>query len=729
VAFVRVAFPVPVRQTFLYSVPEELVEAACPGVEVSCPFGRKERRGFVVERADHADVANVKPIAGVVGTAPVFTPELLRLSAWITDYYFAPLGRVLAGALPGGLEGFGRSRARAQARDDEGASATDSPAEAASAASRTATAAAASAPRVRLTAAQSEALEAIAGALDRRAYSGFLLHGVTGSGKTEVYLAAAAAAIARGRQVLVLVPEVALAHQIVAAFKARFGSQIGVLHSYLSTGERRANWERARRGLFTVVVGARSAVFAPLPDVGLVLIDEEHDAAYKQSEQIRYHGRDTALVRATLANAVAVLGTATPSLESWANVERGKLTRLSLPERVDGRPLPTVEIVDLNETRREAKGVADGAAGAGGGGGAAAARAKTSPLFSAPLLDALAAGRSRGEQALVFLNRRGHARVVECEDCGYVARCPRCDVALTYHSADERFRCHYCEFESAASGACPDCGSPFFRHKGSGTQRAERELKAHLPGVRVLRLDSDAARPRGAQASILAAFGRGEADVLLGTQMIAKGLDFHGVTLVGVLSADGSLHLPDFRAAERTFQTLVQVAGRAGRGKRPGHVIVQTRAPDHPSLTAAAAHDFAAFAARELSFRRDLGYPPFGRLVSLNLSGPDEQRVVDAASRVATLVLEARDRRAEVTPSTLAPEVPDERAALEVLGPAPSPMPRLRGRHRWRVTLKDRDTKRLHAVTRGALEALESATGRLPAGVLLAVDVDPYDVL
>ena len=726
--FVRVAFPVPVRQTFLYSVPPELASRARPGAEVRCPFGARERRGFVVEPVREADRAGVKAILGVVGDDVVFPSDLLRLCAWIADYYLAPIGRVLAAALPGGLEGFGGSRARKQ---EGGRSA-------AAGAVPGAIGAVGSPGAVgthRLTAAQQAAGEAIARALDPRAYAAFLLHGVTGSGKTEVYLAAARATIAGGRRVLVLVPEVALAHQVVHAFRGRFGDRVGVLHSYLALGERRATWERARRGGLDVVVGARSAVFAPLPGLGLVIVDEEHDSTYKQSEQIRYHGRDTALVRARLANAVAVLGTATPSLESFANVERGKYRRLELPARVDARPLPVVEIVDLNETAREADPSASPPPAAAAASAPAPAKGATprkprrAPgLFTPPLLDALAATLARKEQALVFLNRRGHTRVVECEDCGHVESCPACDVALTYHRSDERFRCHYCAFERPATGICPKCASPFFRHKGSGTQRAEKELAAHFPAARVLRLDSDSARPRGEQARILDAFGRGEAEILLGTQMIAKGLDFHDVTLVGVISADGSLHLPDFRAAERTFQTLVQVAGRAGRGTRPGRVVVQTRAADHYALIAAQQHDFAAFVARESAHRRDFGYPPYGRLVAFGLSGPDEERVVDAAGRVADRARMLASGAADAPGATAA----EADGGVQILGPAPSPLARLRGKHRWRVTLKARDGAGLHAVARATLDGLEhpaTAADRLPGGVALTVDVDPYDLL
>ncbi len=710
-SFVRVAFPVPLRQTFLYSVPDSLIDAAVPGASVRCPFGARERRGIVVERAATAERAGVKPIAGVSGDGPMFAPDLLRLCLWIADYYLAPIGPVLMGALPGGLDGFEGSRSRKHARGgevrDAGAGAPGGDAGPA---------------RVSLTEAQKAAAHAVGDALGASAFAAFLLHGVTGSGKTEVYLEAAEVCRRARRQVLVLVPEIALSHQIVRAFRARFGERVGVLHSSLTVGDRRATWERARGGRLDVVVGARSAVFAPLPALGLVIVDEEHDGAYKQSEHIRYHGRDTAVVRARLANAVALLGTATPSLESFANAQRGKYRLLTLPTRIDSRPLPVVEIVDLNEVKGEA---AAGGAPSGGPAGRAGAKAARPGLFTPALLDGLATALERKDQALVFLNRRGHTRVVECEDCGFVARCPSCDVSLTYHSSDETFRCHYCDRKEPAAGACPRCASPFFKHKGSGTQKAEKELLRHFPGLRVLRLDSDSARPRGAQASILAAFARGEADVLLGTQMISKGLDFHRVTFVGVVSADHSLHMPDFRAAERTFQQLVQVAGRAGRGSKAGRVVVQTRAPEHPALLAAAAHDFARFAEGELAMRKDFGYPPYGRLIALGLAGEDEDRVVEACARV---VDELASARAAWQAAAKERGAADE-GALDVLGPAPSPLARLRGKLRYRITLKDRDSKRLHAIARGALDAIDGSRGKFPGGVTLSVDVDPYDVL
>ena len=393
------------------------------------------------------------------------------------------------------------------------------------------------------------------------------------------------------------------------------------------------------------MVGARSAVFAPLPALGLVIVDEEHEPAYKQSEQIRYHGRDTALVRARLANAVAVLGSATPSLESWANAERGKLRRLRLPERIDGRPLPVVELVDLNERPKDDR-----------------------ALFSAALLDGLGGALARGEQALVFLNRRGHTRVVECEDCGEVSSCPSCDVALTWHSSDGTFRCHYCDRVEPARPACAKCGSPFFKHRGSGTQKAEKELKAHFPEARVLRLDSDSAKPRGAQGDILAAFGRREADVLLGTQMIAKGLDFHGVTFVGVVSADGSLHLPDFRSGERTFQSIVQVAGRAGRGKQPG-------ARDRPDARARTSEPHRRAGARLRRLRGARGLvPPRPRLPAVRPPGRADvlgQRRGEGDRRARSWPLPPCARRATPGRRRPASAAPHPRARSSCWAPRP----------------------------------------------------------
>ncbi|HYM82030.1 MAG TPA: primosomal protein N', partial [Candidatus Limnocylindria bacterium] len=530
---------------------------------------------------------------------------------------------------------------------------------------------------------------AAAGALERavaaRAFAPHLLHGVTASGKTEIYLRAAAAAREAGGQALVLVPEVALSSQLVREFRRRFGNRIGVLHSYLSVGERRRNWELARRGALDVVVGARSAVFAPLPALRLIVVDEEHEPAYKQSEQLRYHGRDTAVRRAQMLAIPVVLGSATPSLESQANAASGKYVRLAMPLRVDRRALPLMRVVDL---RREGAGT----------------------LLSRPLRQALAERLERGEQAMLFLNRRGHSHHTQCRACGFVPGCPHCDIALTLHVDPRTWRCHYCDHHERAGSACPQCGAEWLRLSGAGTQRAEREFVSAFPNARLLRLDTDVARDRARPGQVLAAFARGEADVLLGTQMIAKGFDFPRVTLVGVLDADVALHLPDFRAAERTFQLLVQVAGRAGRGPEPGEVYVQTCSPEHPAVVAACAYDARRFAEGELRERREAGYPPYVRLAAVLFAGKDEPEVERAAHALA----------AHLNPSLAAADV-------QMLGPAPQALARLRGKYRWHLLLKGARAAQVRKVAEHALEWSESKSR--PHAVRVSVDVDPVEVL
>jgi primosomal protein N' (replication factor Y) len=667
--FAQVALPLPLRRTFTYRIPEGLAGPR-PGAQVTVPFRGRPARGFVVEvTADppaEAAGATLLELAAVLPAPPV-SPHLLALARWIADYYLAPLGEVLAATLPGGLEGFARSRARRGARED-------------------AVVRLALPERVTLTAPQARAVRAAEQAVAARAFAPLLLHGVTASGKTEVYLRAARAAREAGGQTLVLVPEVALGSQVVAAFEKRFGGRVGVLHSYLSVGERRRNWELASRGALDVVVGARSAVFAPLPALRLIVVDEEHEPAYKQSEMLRYHGRDVAVRRAQMLGIPVVLGSATPSLESLANAARGKYRRLALPERIDRRRLPEVRVVDL---RRE-----DAAVG----------------LLSRPLRAALAARLERGEQSLLFLNRRGHSHHTQCRACGWVPECPHCDIRLTLHLAPRAWRCHYCDHAEPAGARCRACGAALLRFGGAGTQRVERELAAAFPGARVLRLDTDVARDRAEPTRVLRAFAAGQADVLLGTQMIAKGLDFPRVTLVGVLDADVALHLPDFRAAERTFQLLVQVAGRAGRGRSPGEVFVQTCTPEHPAVAAAARHDAAAFLDVELAERREAGYPPYVRLAAVLFTGAEAAEV----ERVAGAVADA-----------IAPGAAE--AEVRVLGPAPQTLARLRGMHRWHLLLKGGQAGRVRAVAAAALAAAEAPGGRRT--VRVAADIDPVEVM
>jgi primosomal protein N' (replication factor Y) (superfamily II helicase) len=539
---------------------------------------------------------------------------------------------------------------------------------------------------VTLNAAQAAAVDALVGALSG-GFASFLLHGVTGSGKTEVYLRVIAAARAAGRGALVLVPEIALTPQLAARFRARFGEDVAVLHSGLPPRERLSAWRRLRAGEVGIALGARSAVFAPVRALGVVVVDEEHDPSFKQEEGVRYHGRDLAVVRAQQAGALAILGSATPSLESAYNVERGRFTRLSLPERATPRPLPTVEIVDL---RRHPPGP-DG-------------------LLSAPLADALGAALSAGEQSILFLNRRGFSTVMLCRACGQVVRCENCVVSMTYHRGRSRLCCHYCGRTTPVPERCPSCQAARIERLGTGTERVEALVRERFPDARVARLDRDTAGTGSARDldAILRRMQAGEIDLLVGTQMVTKGHDFPGVTLVGVLQPDQGMHLPDFRAAERTFQLLEQVAGRAGRGDRPGRVIVQTYAPDHPAIAAVARHDYQGFVRDELAERRAADYPPFARMIALRL---DAREAAEARIGARAAAEAARGGGGP---------------AVTVRGPAEAPLSRLRGRTRWQVWLSSHDRARLVAAARAAAATVRSGGG---GDLRLSVDVDPQSAL
>jgi len=525
------------------------------------------------------------------------------------------------------------------------------------------------------TAAQAAALRALVAAIDARAFSPFLLHGVTGSGKTWVYLEAIAHARSRGLGALALVPEIALTPQLAGRFRGRFGDDVAVLHSGLSDPERVAEWQRVRDGRAGIVVGARSAVWAPVASLGILVVDEEHEPSYKQEERLRYHARDLALVRAQKASAVAVLGSATPSLESLRRAQEGKLRLLRLPQRVEARPLPAITVIK---------------------------RQVSDELLTPELAAALRETVSRGEQAILFLNKRGHTRTLLCSGCGSAVGCPNCSVALVLHRAgSERLRCHLCGHDEGPRRSCAACGGSKLLAFGGGTEKVEEQLEAVVPGARVARLDRDAAGGPGQAAAVLARFARRELDVLVGTQMVAKGHDFPGVTLVGVLDADGPMHLPDFRATERCVQLLTQVAGRAGRGASPGRVLVQAFKPDAIAL------DYDRFASAELLRREQLHFPPYARLLLVRLTGNAEPRVRGAAERAAS-----RARR-----------LASSGAAVDVLGPVPAPLARVRGKHRWQLLLRARDHAPLHQVARALQESHDVA------GVQLALDVDPVALL
>ncbi len=552
---------------------------------------------------------------------------------------------------------------------------------------------------------QDAAIAAIGGA--RGTFATFLLHGVTGSGKTEVYLRAARDARAAGLDVLILVPEIGLTPQLVAETTRRFPGETAVLHSGLTGPERWQTWREVAAGRRPVVIGARSAVFAPLPRLGLVVVDEEHDAAYKQEESPRYNARDLAVMRGKLASCPVVLASATPSLESHHATTQGRYQLLSLPARVNDAPLPLVELIDLR-TQAPSAGVAGGPArGNRDPNGPPPAASPLSPVLEAALVDNYRAG----DQSLLFLNRRGYARFIQCEACGHVETCPSCSVSLTVHRAQRIAACHHCGFSRRPATHCPTCKA-LLTARGFGTEQVEANVRALLPAARVARLDRDTASSPGHLRSTIDAWRHGELDVLVGTQMVAKGHDAHGVTLIGVILADSSLHFPDFRASERTFQLLAQVAGRAGRGSKPGRVLVQTRQPDHPSLVAATQHDYAGFARGELHLRRELGYPPFGRLTRIVVEGEAEEVARHAA---------ALARRLESATGRM-----DAASRPLILGPAPAPLERLRGRDRSQLLIKANDPKSL-----AQLLAIAAVERSIPRGSTLrvVVDVDPISML
>ncbi|MBK7951033.1 MAG: primosomal protein N' [Deltaproteobacteria bacterium] len=556
--------------------------------------------------------------------------------------------------------------------------------------------------RVALTDDQRDALASICDAIKRELPTRFLLHGVTGSGKTEVYLQAVAETLAAGRQALVLVPEITLTHQIVARLRARFGDEVAVLHSGLKPGERLAQWERLRTRQTAIAVGARSALFAPLEALGLVVIDEEHDGAYKNEEGFRYHARELAERRAAHARCPLVLGSATPSLESRFRAEQGELRRLSLPRRVGGRPLPAVEIVDLAKEK------------------AKATRGRKA-ILSRPLRRAIATALAAGGQTILFLNRRGFSTRIFCFQCGHAERCNDCDVALVFHAGEHALRCHYCDHTRPVPECCSGCGDPETALLGVGTERLEEEVRALFPDARTLRLDRDTAARRGHTEKVLRALRDEAVDIVIGTQMVAKGHDFPGVQLVGVVAADLGLHLPDFRAAERTFQLLTQVAGRAGRATRPGHVVVQTFVPDHYALVPVATHDYESFYRTELEHRQALGYPPFGLLARVIVHAEDEGEALAAAESLASAAREA------VAAHARASEVVADRplSPIEILGPAPAPISRLRGRFRFMLLFKGRDP-----VTQGAAcEAVLAAARKVPRTVAVGLDARPVSML
>lgn len=762
-----VAVPLPIEKTLAYSVPRELEARIKVGARVTVPLRGKLVTGFVrrLSRVGAGEM-KLKAVKSIADTRPVLTEDLYKLAGWISEYYLAPIGEVLAAMspppvrfkrvyklekAPGELElemirashpvrgsiidalssgkpigletikrkvgsreidedlqaleagkyisqrtvAVKRRRSRALARrlealagggENVGSGAGGPAGKAAGKAAPGTQKAAPRSPKVRvpvLTADQEAALHGIGRAIDQKVFGASLILGVTGSGKTEVYLRLIERVVAQGRKAIYLVPEIALTPQIMERVGERFGGRAALLHSGLSTGERYDTWRRIMNGDVDVVVGARSAVFAPFGDLGLIVVDEEHDTSYKQQDSPRYNAREVALVRAKEAGAVVVMGSATPTLETYHAALEGRYGFYELPDRISGGALPEVQVVDLKETDHE------------------------SPLSEAAR-KAIEASVERDEQVLLFLNRRGFSNFIQCADCGLVPRCRNCCVSLTYHIGRKDLKCHYCDHTEPGWDRCPRCGGTNITYVGLGTQRVEEHIADAFPGTACARFDRDATRRKGSVETLLSDFGNGMVRFLIGTQMLAKGHDFRSVGLVVVVNADVSMNLPDFRSGERTFQILTQVAGRAGRGEVPGKVIIQTYNPEHHSLKYVTAHDFKGFYAEEAEMRKELGYPPFSRLVRIVIEARQSAQAESAARALAALA---------------AHQAADLKRKFEVIGPSRAPLAKLRNVHRWHLLVRGEPRKNLSPFVRSCLEKVRAVS--LPPGVRFSVDVDP----
>ncbi|KPJ62103.1 MAG: hypothetical protein AMS15_05065 [Planctomycetes bacterium DG_23] len=734
-SFAQVVFNIPVDRAFDYAIPPALRGRIQPGLRLLVPFRNETAIGYCVGLSEEPAVPRVKEVIKVLDEEPLIDEDIFAVTRWMADYYVCGWGEALEAALPAGVREARSARkvrvARLAVSPEEASGRVDelekkAPAQCRalatlldlggeSLAAELAKEAGVSAgvvnslaqkgligieetqalgyeykgprerPTFELTQEQKKALALVKEKIDKETGGVVLLYGVTGSGKTEVYIRAIEEVVRRGKEAIVLVPEISLTPQTIARFGARF-SKLAVLHSHLTPGQRHRQWRQIRRGEAQVVIGARSAVFAPTRRLGLIVIDEEHENTFKQEKAPRYNAREVALSRAKVCQVPVILGSATPSLESYARAKAGEFSLAVLPGRVEGRPLPQVEIVDMTTETGARRGFHS---------------------LSRRLEQLIADRLKKGEQVILFLNRRGFATYISCRRCGWVLRCSKCDISMVYHKAREKVLCHYCNRTLPAPQECPECGYSGIHYYGLGTEKVEEEVKALHPQARVRRMDSDAMRRQASYEEALGAFQRGETEILVGTQMIAKGLHFPNVTLVGVVGADVSLNLPDFRASERTFELLAQVAGRTGRGPKGGLVVVQTFSPEHYSVASASKHNFAGFAEQELQFRRQLDYPPYSHLIRVLFQGRKDFEVKQRAEEAVVWLKRTASK-----------------VDAEVLGPALSPIAQLRGRFRYHIIIKAKDDASLSKLTR-TLGAMK----RFQGGVQMVIDVDPYSML
>ncbi|HEU4770304.1 MAG TPA: primosomal protein N' [Pyrinomonadaceae bacterium] len=735
--YAEVAVPLHVYQTFTYRLNPAMSADAKPGARIMVQLGRKLVTGYIVALHDNLPEAlaeiDIKDAHSLVDTEPVCSPEILQLARWVADYYACPLGEVIKAALPPGMTPstkhgptFVKAKLRrfvrltgtneqkfteAQQRviatlSESGSMSLQSLCEAATVGASTVSSLAKKGvveiydeavrrdplahtsmlkrEALTLTSQQSSVLHEIEQQIARGTYGAFLLHGVTGSGKTEVYIRAMRSALDLDRSAMMLVPEIALTPVFSRRLRAEFGDQVAIFHSSLQKGERFDEWTRVKNGDARIVIGTRSAVFAPVQNLGLIVVDEEHESSYRQQESPYYNARDTAIVRAQKESAAVVLGSATPSLESFYNARHGKYALLALPQRIGARPMASATMIDMRTVfERHGK----------------------PRVFSDELLEAIRRTHERKEQSIILLNRRGYSRFIMCRSCGETIQCPNCDVTLTYHRSERVIVCHYCNHRQPVPGVCPACGKKYIYYVGEGTEQLEEMLTQFFPALRVARIDRDTTTRRKVFEKSLSDFSAGEIDTLVGTQMLAKGHDFPNVTLVGVVSVDTGLALPDFRSAERTFQLITQVAGRAGRGDRPGKVLIQTYHPYHYALRHACAQDYEGFYEEEINYRRNHAYPPFVALATLLVHGPDLGRVRnDSLELRKQLDLANKDRK------------------CRILGPAPAPLARLKGEHRFQLLIKSRSRKQVREVADAALKTASNLRS-------VNLEIDPVSIM
>ncbi|MGA1790028.1 MAG: primosomal protein N' [bacterium] len=762
----HVALNIPRENLFTYLIPSELEESVKPGHLVCVPLKKREEIGLVIDVNDAAMsedmeyTMDLKEILALPYPYPVIDATLLRLARWISDYYLSPIGVTIRALIPTGLlpershgtpspnifNPRGKERqitcfSTAMPEDEIlrhiASGEKKTPRQCTILKSIVAKGGKASITEIfpdgrvpyalikkminnglliqtrerafrdpsllydrqkqykdiSLTPEQQSSLSHMCSALDQGGFVPFLLHGVTGSGKTEVYLRLILRALEKNLQAIVLVPEISITHQLIDRFRYYLNDRIAILHSHLSEGERLDEWLRIKQGLADVVIGARSAIFAPLSRLGVIVCDEEHDASYKQESIPKYHGRDVAIMRAKMTPCLICLGSATPSLESYYNTQIKKYHLLNLPKRVTPHPPPLVQIIDMKEefylkNREEDDQI----------------------TFTKRLLDVLDETLRQGQQTILFKNRRGYSPFLLCPKCGYVPKCPNCSVSLTYHATDHHIRCHYCDYQNVSPEQCPHCAEVSMKYMGQGIQKVEQEIRKIFPNASVARMDRDTTSRKGAHYEILSGVERGDIDILIGTQMVTKGLDLPKVVTVGVIGIDHMLNLPDFRSTERVFQIITQVAGRAGRGDESGNVFVQTYCPHHYSLSFARNHDYTAFYNREIGFRKRLSYPPFTRLVCLIVKGTDRKRTRKASRFVHKAIK-----------SHLCTN------AVRVLGPAMAPLFRLRGKYRYQIMLKALDYRLAHIAVRKALASFQLQKEFL--GMKVDVDIDPVNML